>query len=302
MYQNFEQLLHVCIEQKKSLWEVILENECLVQNTNAEYVFVELEKRFAVMEASAYKALSTPLKTVGNLISGYAKTQNEYVAKNSSLCGSFINRVMALALSCSEVNASMGRICAAPTAGACGILPSVLIGISEVYGTNAQGQSNDEKSSNRQRVLRALLTASGIGAIIVKNATVAGSEGGCQAECGAAAVMASAAAVEYMGGTPAQSIEACILVMMNVMGLICDPVAGLVEIPCAQRNAGQAVNALLCADLALAGIKSPIPADEVLEAMYRVGRMLPPELRETAKGGIAITKTAKALKAKILHG
>lgn len=300
MYQNFEQLLHLCTEQKKPLWQVILENECSVQNTSAENVFSELEKRFGVMEASAHKALNTPLTTVGNLISGYAKTQNDYASKTSGVCGSFINRVMALALSCSEVNAAMGRICAAPTAGACGILPAVLIGISELNDANTAAKT--EKSTNRGKVLKALLTASGIGAIIVKNATVAGSEGGCQAECGAAAAMASAAAVEYMDGSPEQSVDACSLVMMNVMGLVCDPVAGLVQIPCAQRNAGQAVNALLCADLALAGMKSPIPPDEVLEAMYRVGKMLPAELRETARGGIAATKTGKALKKQLLNG
>ena len=293
MYQNFEQLLSLCSEKKEALWRIILENECAVQNTTEKAVFTELDKRFTVMEESAAKALDKPLATAGNLISGYACRHNAYNKKTPGLCGTFINRVIALALSVSEVNASMGRICAAPTAGASGIIPAVLIALKEKHAKGATG---------RKKILKALLTASGIGAVIVKNATVSGAEGGCQAECASAAGMASAAAVEFAGGTPAQSLDAFCFCLMNAMGLICDPVAGLVQVPCAQRNASQAVNALLSADMALAGMKSPIPADEVLEAMYRVGKMLPFELKETARGGIAATKTGKLLRKTLLNG
>lgn len=293
MYQNFEQLLSLCSEKKEVLWRIILENECAVQNTTENAVFTELDKRFTVMEESAAKALDKPLATAGNLISGYACRHNAYNKKTPGLCGTFINRVIALALSVSEVNASMGRICAAPTAGASGIIPAVLIALKEKYAKGTAG---------RKKILKALLTASGIGAVIVKNATVSGAEGGCQAECASAAGMASAAAVEFAGGTPAQSLDAFCFCFMNAMGLICDPVAGLVQVPCAQRNASQAVNALLSADMALAGMKSPIPADEVLEAMYRVGKMLPFELKETARGGIAATKTGKLLRKTLLNG
>ena len=293
MYQNFEQLLSLCSEKKEALWRIILENECAVQNTTENAVFTELDKRFTVMEESAAKALDKPLATAGNLISGYACRHNAYNKKTPGLCGTFINRVIALALSVSEVNASMGRICAAPTAGASGIIPAVLIALKEKYAKGTAG---------RKKILKALLTASGIGAVIVKNATVSGAEGGCQAECASAAGMASAAAVEFAGGTPAQSLDAFCFCLMNAMGLICDPVAGLVQVPCAQRNASQAVNALLSADMALAGMKSPIPADEVLEAMYRVGKMLPFELKETARGGIAATKTGKLLRKSLLDG
>lgn len=293
MYQNFEQLLSLCSEKKEALWRIILENECAVQNTTEKFVFTELDKRFTVMEESAAKALDKPLATAGNLISGYACRHNAYNKKTPGLCGTFINRVIALALSVSEVNASMGRICAAPTAGASGIIPAVLIALKEKYAKGTAG---------RKKILKALLTASGIGAVIVKNATVSGAEGGCQAECASAAGMASAAAVEFAGGTPAQSLDAFCFCLMNAMGLICDPVAGLVQVPCAQRNASQAVNALLSADMALAGMKSPIPADEVLEAMYRVGKMLPFELKETARGGIAATKTGKLLRKTLLDG
>lgn len=293
MYQNFEQLLSLCSQKKEALWRIILENECAVQNTTENAVFTELDKRFTVMEESAAKALDKPLATAGNLISGYACRHNAYNKKTPGLCGTFINRVIALALSVSEVNASMGRICAAPTAGASGIIPAVLIALKEKHAKGAAG---------RKKILKALLTASGIGAVIVKNATVSGAEGGCQAECASAAGMASAAAVEFAGGTPAQSLDAFCFCLMNAMGLICDPVAGLVQVPCAQRNASQAVNALLSADMALAGMTSPIPADEVLEAMYRVGKMLPFELKETARGGIAATKTGKLLRKTLLDG
>ncbi len=293
MYQNFEQLLSLCSEKKEALWRIILENECAVQNTTENAVFTELDKRFTVMEESAAKALDKPLATAGNLISGYACRHNAYNKKTPGLCGTFINRVIALALSVSEVNASMGRICASPTAGASGIIPAVLIALKEKYAKGTAG---------RKKILKALLTASGIGAVIVKNATVSGAEGGCQAECASAAGMASAAAVEFAGGTPAQSLDAFCFCLMNAMGLICDPVAGLVQVPCAQRNASQAVNALLSADMALAGMTSPIPADEVLEAMYRVGKMLPFELKETARGGIAATKTGKLLRKSLLDG
>ncbi|MBQ8975210.1 MAG: L-serine ammonia-lyase, iron-sulfur-dependent, subunit alpha, partial [Oscillospiraceae bacterium] len=152
---------------------------------------------------------------------------------------------------------------------------------------------------SREEILHALLTASGVGAVIMENATVSGAEGGCQAECGAAAAMAAAAAVFLMGGTPEQSCHAVSISLMNIMGLVCDPIAGLVQIPCAQRNASQAVNAMLSADMALAGMKSPIPADEVVDAMYNVGRAMPRELRETAMGGLAATKTAKELERRV---
>lgn len=198
-----------------------------------------------------------------------------------------MGRVMARALSSCEVNASMGRICAAPTAGSCGIVPAVIISVCEKLGL-------EEESA-----LRGLITCSGIGAIIVKHATVAGAEGGCQAECGAAAAMSAAAAVELAGVTPEMSLHAAAIAFKNILGLICDPVAGLVEVPCAKRNASQAANAITSADLALSGIKSNIPFDEVVEAMYKVGKMLPYQLRETAMGGIAATETAKGIAARI---
>lgn len=287
MYQNLAQLLAECEERNISLWRAIIDNEIEISEVSENEIYALLRERYAVMNASARKALDRPLETPGNLISGVARTQHQY-AGAGGLCGGLINRVMAMALSSSEVNASMGRICAAPTAGACGVLPAVLIGLEEALGL-------DETT-----VLNGLATASGIGAIMMKNATVAGAEGGCQAECGVAAAMAAAAAVQMSGGSPRAALEACSLALINMMGLVCDPVAGMVQVPCAQRNASQAVNALLSADMALAGNTCIIPPDEVVDALYRVGRMLPEALRETSEGGIAASPTGKRIACEML--
>jgi L-serine dehydratase len=281
------ELLVLANERSAPLSKIILENERKLSSLSEEQIFDKLEKRLQVMERSVEKALETPLPTAGSLIEGISMTQYRYAKSDNTICGSFINTVMARALSGSETNASMGRICAAPTAGACGILPAVLVSVAE----------RDHLS--RRKTLEGLLTASGIGAIIMKNATVAGAEGGCQAECGVAAAMAAAATVELVGGSPEAALNSVSLALINCMGLVCDPVAGLVQIPCAQRNASQAVNALLSADLAMAGMKMPIPADEVVEAMYRVGKLMPSALKETSLGGIAVSKAGKEINSRI---
>ena len=282
MYTNFEGLLTLCEKDGFPLWQVILENEKKLIEKDEQAIFELLKGHYDVMCASAHRALETPMTTPLGLVSGIAAPQNRYAENHGGICGRLVNKAMAYALSSSEVNAAMGKICAAPTAGACGIVPAVLLSLTE-----AMALSETE-------VLRGLMTAAGVGAIIMKNATVAGAEGGCQAECGVAAAMAAAAAVELLGGSPRQSLDAVCLVLMNSMGLVCDPVAGLVQVPCAQRNASQTVNALLSADLALAGMASIIPADQVVAAMYHVGKQLPISLRETAMGGIAATEAGKA--------
>lgn len=283
MYKNLEELLHLAEEKEVPLWKIILENETALSGAEEETIFGELDARYQVMESSAGRTLEGNPSPAHTLLDGISKAQYLHARSGNSLCGKKINLAMARALSCSETNASMGRICAAPTAGACGILPAVLITLQE------------DLQLSRRTVLEGLLTASGIGAVITKNATVSGAEGGCQAECGVAASMAAAAAVQMAGGTPEMCVHASAFALMNCMGLVCDPVAGLVQIPCAQRNASQTVNALLSADFALAGMKSLIPPDEVVDAMYRVGRMLPPELKETGLGGIAGTNTGRTL-------
>ncbi len=289
MYHNIEELLTLAEKRQVPLYKIILENEMLLSEKSEEEIYKGLEERYRVMKTSANKALSKPQETVGNLITGLSHKHSEYSNTENTLCGNYLNKVMAFALSCSEVNAAMGKICAAPTAGSCGILPAVILGVSEKFRLG------------RKETLDGILTASGLGAIIMKNATVSGAEGGCQAECGVAAAIAAAAAVEMRKGTPRMAVNACSLALINVMGLVCDPVAGLVQMPCAQRNASQAVNALLSADLALGGMVCPVPADEVVEAMYRIGKQLPSELKETALGGLAATPTAKKLEYEIFH-
>lgn len=283
MYHSCKQLLQMAEAQKVPIHEIVIERERKNSGASRADIMETMRGRYGIMLASAEKALEQPLPSEGGLVTGIASDQYRYARNADTLCGSFLNTVMARALSCSEVNASMGRICAMPTAGSCGIVPAVLMSVGE------------KEMLDEETIILALITASGLGAIVMENATVAGSEGGCQAECGVAAAMAAAGAVELKRGTPAMSLEAFSLSLVNIMGLVCDPVAGLVQIPCAQRNASQAVNALLSADLALGGMKFPIPADEVIEAMYKTGKMLPVQLRETAQGGIAATETAKEI-------
>ena len=203
------------------------------------------------------------------------------------MTGDLIISAMAKALSTSEVNASMGRIVAAPTAGASGIVPAALL--------SAQEKLN---LSDEDTIL-GLFAAAGIGEIVAKNATISGAEGGCQAECGVAAAMAAGAIVEMAGGSPEEVFHAASFSIVNVMGLVCDPIGGLVEYPCALRNASGVINAMISADLALAGVKSLVPFDEVVDAMYKVGKMLPDALKETALGGVATTPTGEALRRRI---
>ncbi|MFA9464206.1 MAG: L-serine ammonia-lyase, iron-sulfur-dependent, subunit alpha [Velocimicrobium sp.] len=283
MYQNMQDMIRLTKEQNIPLFELVLRNEMRLTEKEESEIWYELSMRYAVMKESAAKALFEEGKTVGNLITGITKQHYQYTQTKDTVCGSFINQVMARALSCSEVNASMGKICAAPTAGSCGILPAVLITLQE------------ERAYSERKILEGLMVASGIGAVIVKNATISGAEGGCQAECGVAAAMAAAAVVYLSGGSNEMVMESVAFSLMNCMGLVCDPVAGLVQVPCAQRNASQAVNALISADLALGGMKSVIPPDQVIDAMYKVGKMLPLSLKETAMGGIANTPKGKQI-------
>ena len=282
-YNNISELFNMAEERDVPLSQIILETESALTECSYDDIYKEMERRYEVMKSSAKNALFEARKTAGGLIEGITKTHYDYTVKGDTLSGDFINKVMARALSCSEVNASMGKICAAPTAGSCGIIPAVIISLEEALNLS------------KKDVLDGLLCASGIGAVITRNATVSGAEGGCQAECGVAAAMAAAAAVQMKGGTRSQCVEAVSIALMNVMGLVCDPVAGLVQVPCAQRNASQAVNAIISADMALAGMKSIIPVNQIIEAMYKVGKLLPMELKETAKGGIAHTPAGKAI-------
>ena len=288
MYRNFADVARACAQRGIGPAQLFLESECRLTERAPDEVRAQLRERWAVMEASARQALEAPQRTAGGLIDGMAHRQWTY-APGQSLCGPFLNRVMARALSCSEVNASMGRICAAPTAGACGVLPAVLVSLQE------------ERDLRWEALEGALLVASGFGAVVMRNATVAGAEGGCQAEVGSASAMAASGVCELLGGTPEMCLSAASIAIANVLGLVCDPIAGLVEAPCQSRNAMGVTNALACADIALSGVRTLIPFDEMAEAMRRVGRSIPFELRETALGGTAATPTACALCKKIFE-
>ena len=283
MYKNGQELLNLCAKEHKRAWEIALDAEEKLTGLSREKIWNHFDNRLQVMIGSATKALEQKQATKGSLVDGVANCQYVYSQKDGSVTGNYMNYIMALAYSSSEVNASMGKICASPTAGSCGILPAVLVGM-----MNKEGFA-------REKVVEALIYASAVGAIYTRNATVAGADGGCQAECGVASSMAAAAAAYLKGADDKACFDAAGFAMINVMGLVCDPVAGLVALPCTQRNASGAVNAMIAADMALAGQVSHIPFDEVVEAMFKVGKMLPPQLRETAKGGIATTPAGKAI-------
>ena len=216
---------------------------------------------------------------MGGLIGGEARKLNAHRMKGKDICGSVLGLGITYAMGVLEVNASMGLIVAAPTAGSSGIVPGLLLAL------------QDEYHISDERLVDALFNAGAIGYLAMRNATVAGAVGGCQAEVGVASAMAASAAVELMGGTPEQSLGAASTVLMNMLGLVCDPVSGLVEYPCQNRNAAGVANALIAAEMALSGIKQLIPLDEMIAAMYSVGKRMPAELRETALGGCASTPT-----------
>lgn len=287
--KSAKELIDICNKNNMKLSEYAINHEISEKNISREQLFEQMYETLNVMRQAANMGREKKVYSLSGLIGGDAFKLQKYLESNQSLLGDTAIKAMAMALSSSEVNGSMGKIVACPTAGSCGILPAAILTAGEKLG-----KTDDE-------MVEALFAASAVGMIIGMNATFAGAEGGCQAECGSAAAMASAAIVEMMGGTPEMSLDAGAIIFKNVLGLVCDPVAGLVEIPCAKRNISGAINALSTADLVMAGVASKIPFDDALSAMYKVGTELPASLRETALGGIAITKTALELKDKVFN-
>lgn len=282
-----EELVKICEENSISLSEYAILREMEDTDLTREKVISKMQKVLDVMKNSAKEARDKEIYSVSGLIGGDAYKLEQYLKKGNSLTGDTMVLAMAMALSSSEVNASMGKIVACPTAGSCGILPAALL------------TAGEKLSKSDDDLIKALFAAAAVGMIIGRNATFAGAEGGCQAECGSASAMASAAIVEMMGGTPKMSLDAGAIVFKNILGLVCDPVAGLVEVPCAKRNASGVINALCMADLVMAGVESKIPFDDAVSAMYKVGRNLPASLRETGEGGVAVTKAGIALRKKV---
>lgn len=281
------QLLEICEKENISLSEYAIRREMEDREMTREEVFEKMRKTLHVMVESATGGMDKEVYSVSGLIGGDAFKLKNYLAKGKSLTGDTMVLAMAMALSCSEVNAAMGKIVACPTAGSCGILPAVMLSAAE------------KLEKNEDEIVQGLFASSAVGMIIGMNATMSGAEGGCQAECGSGSAMGSAAVVEMMGGTPKMSLDAAAIVFKNVLGLVCDPVAGLVEIPCAKRNSSGAISALCTADLVMAGVDSKIPFDDAVSAMYKVGKGLPASLRETALGGVAVTKAGLELRRQV---
>ena len=282
---SMQEILAAARREGKFFWEIVLETDMENRGvTRGQSLSKMAEAWHAMREAS--EVYTGDRRSVSGLVGGQGKLMREYAVGNP-IGGEFTAQVIAEALSMGESNACMRRIGAAPTAGACGVMPAVLIPL--YWRDNVP----------EERMLEALFTASGIGAVIAYRACISGAAGGCQAEIGSASAMAAGALVHLRGGTAEQMCHAVAMALKNLLGLVCDPVAGLVEVPCVKRNVIGAVNAIAAADMALAGIESRIPVDEVIDAMGEVGRRLPVEFRETALGGLAATPTGKAVKKRL---
>lgn len=284
MYETIADLVTTADQTQRPISELIIEQEIQLSHSSREIIWATMGKNLDVMIAAAEKGRTGQgVQSATGLTGGEAVLMAKYRAAGKTLSGDTMLRAVENAIATNEVNASMGIICATPTAGSAGTLPGVLSVL----------------KLTRNQQIQFLFCASAFGMIVANQAMIAGATGGCQAEVGSASAMGAAAAVEVAGGTPQQSAEAFAMAMSNLLGLVCDPVAGLVEIPCIKRNVVGSVNALTCADMALAGLTNKIPADEVIAAMKRIGQDLPTSLRETGLGGLAATPTGIKMKMKI---
>lgn len=285
-YESVSELVAEAEKRNIKISELVLEDQAKSMEKEPLELYEKMEISFQVMKNSINEGMKKDQKSMSGLTGGEGYLMNEYAA-TGGISGSFMTKAMARALAVAGCNASMGRIVAAPTAGSCGILPGCLVSLYEDRGF-------EEKD-----VVMAMFTAGAIGMVIAEKSSVAGAQGGCQAECGSASAMAAAALVEVMGGRPSQCADACAMAISNQMGLVCDPVGGLVEIPCIKRNVSGLAIAFSSADMALAGIRANIPADECIDAMREVGDALPASLKETAGGGLATTPTGRKLRDKV---
>ncbi len=289
MIYTAKELIEYCNENNKSIADIVLQEEIDKSGKTEDEVIGKLKEMLDVMEKSANKFLKEESKTALGMIDGFAKIAYDYSKNSKPLIGEKNTLAMAMAFSTLEFSSSMGKIVASPTAGSSGIIPAAL------FRYKAENEVTDENMIN------ALLTAVGIGQIIGRYSTFAGAEGGCQAECGSASAMASAALVYLRGGTIEESLHAASITFVNILGLVCDPIAGLVEYPCTFRNASGVINAIASADLALSGIKSLVPFDEVVQAVDEVGKSMSFRLKETSLGGLAVTKTGEKIKEKFYN-
>ncbi len=278
-YNTVEELVEAAASSQKKISEIVLEQQATDMESTVEEVYTTMESSFDVMRQSVISGLDETLRSPSGLSGGSAAKLKKAVEEGKNHYGHLLGNAISMALAVTEFNSCMGKIVAAPTAGSCGVIPAALISVM------------DEYDLPKRDIVMSLFTASAIGMVIAKCASIAGAEGGCQAEVGSASAMAAAALTEIFDGTPQMVSDSCAIALKNTMGLVCDPVAGLVEVPCIKRNAMGVANAFTASELACAGIKSVIPADEVILAMRQVGQLMSTSLKETAEGGLAATPT-----------
>lgn len=286
MFRNVAELVELAEKNQVKIAEIMIRQEIEVSGRSREDIIAQMDNNLQVMERAVERGLAG-VKSQTGLTGGDAVLLQKYIDSGKSLAGNLLLDAVSKAVATNEVNAAMGIICATPTAGSAGVVPGTLFAVKE------------KLNPTRMEMIEYLFTTAAFGFVVANNASISGAAGGCQAEVGSAASMAAAAIVEMAGGTPQQSSEAFAITMKNMLGLVCDPVAGLVEVPCVKRNAMGASNAITAADMALAGITSRIPCDEVIGAMYAIGQTMPSALRETAEGGLAATPTGKRLEEEI---
>ncbi len=285
-YSSIAELCQAAEQAGTTISQTALADQSEQMEQPADVLYRRMADSLVVMRDAVRAGMDPELRSTSGLTGGDAAKMARY-AEQGGITGAFLNRAMARAIAVSEYNAAMGKVVAAPTAGSCGILPGTIVSMLE------------EGLCDERAAVMALFTAGAIGMVIAQQASIAGAQGGCQAECGSASAMAAAALVELCGGTPAQSAHACAMAIKNQLGLVCDPVAGLVEIPCIKRNVSGIAIAFTAAELALAGIESKSPADECIQAMRAVGDSMPCALKETAQGGLATTPTGIELKRRV---
>lgn len=283
MYRALTDICRSAEEKGILFWEAVREDDCRERQIQREESFLQMTSMYRAMK-EADAAYDAGLHSPSGLVGTDGGRLQKYVDGGQAICGEFMGRVMEKAVKMGESNACMKRIVAAPTAGACGVVPAVFLAMQDKYGFS------DEK------MVEALYCAAGIGGVIASRAFISGAQGGCQAEVGSAASMAAGGAVWLMGGSSEAIVHAAAIAMKNLLGLVCDPVAGLVEVPCVKRNVSGAVTALSAADMALAGVRSKIPPDEVIDAMREVGLSMPACVRETGEGGLAATPAGARLR------
>ena len=286
-YESISELYKTAEAQHKRIRDIVLEDQAVQLEQPEETLIRQMEENLTVMLEAIENGSKPGVKSTSGLTGGDAYRLKQTIETGKHLCGDLMSNAIQMAMAVSEINAAMGKIVAAPTAGSCGILPGALGALIKVRGIP------------REEVALSLFTAGAIGMVVANKASIAGASGGCQAECGTASAMAAACIVELLGGTPEMAAHAVAIALKCILGLVCDPVAGLVEIPCIKRNASGVTLAFTAAEMALAGIKSAIPVDETIEALKRVGDGLPAALRETAQGGLAVTSTGQVLEQQV---